>query len=56
VLVWVGGTDFTVRFRLVSVQIGTAVLVRVSVSVWNWYYGKNWAFESADWYNGVVED
>jgi hypothetical protein len=30
------GTDSTVNIRLVGVQIGTAVLVSVSVSVWNW--------------------
>jgi hypothetical protein len=29
------GTDSTVNSALVTVQIGTAVLVRVSVSVWN---------------------
>jgi hypothetical protein len=29
------GTDSTINSGLVIVQIGTAVLVRVSVSVWN---------------------
>jgi hypothetical protein len=35
VLVWVCETGSTVNIGLVGVQIGTALLLRVSVSVWN---------------------
>jgi hypothetical protein len=46
------GTDITVNSGLVVVQISTALLVRVSVIVWNRQYGKDWAGGSADWYSG----
>jgi hypothetical protein len=49
------GTDITVNSGLVAVQIGTAVLVRVSVSVWNRQYGKQWTGGSADCYSVFVE-
>jgi hypothetical protein len=49
------GTDSTVNSGLVGVKIGTALLVRVSVSVWNCQYGKQWVGESVDWYSGVGE-
>jgi hypothetical protein len=45
------GTDSTVNSGLVGVQIGTAVLVRVSVSVWIRQYGKEWAGGRADCYS-----
>jgi hypothetical protein len=40
---WVFETDNTVNCGLVGLQIGTVLLVRFSVSVWNWHYGKRWA-------------
>jgi len=49
----VSRTDSTVKGGLVAVQIGTALLV--TVSVWNWQYGKGWACGSADWYSAVSD-
>jgi hypothetical protein len=49
------GTDSTLNSREVTVQIGTAVFVRVSVSVWNRQYVKQSGGDSADWYSGVCE-
>jgi hypothetical protein len=49
------GTDSTINSGLVTVQIGTAVLVRVSVSVWNRQYGKQWARDSAECFSFVGE-
>jgi hypothetical protein len=49
------GTDSTLNIGMGVVQIGTAVLVRVSVRVWNRQYGKELAGGSADWYSGVGE-
>jgi hypothetical protein len=49
------GTDSTLKSEIVTVQIGTSLLMKVSVSMWNWQYVKMWAGDSADWYSGVVE-
>jgi hypothetical protein len=49
------GTDSTVNRRLVRMKNGTAVLVRVSVSVWDLLYGKQGASGCADYYFSVCE-
>jgi hypothetical protein len=49
------GTGSTVNCGLVEVQIGTVLLVRGSVSVGDWKYGKLGGGESADWFSGVGE-
>jgi hypothetical protein len=40
---------------LVTVRIDTVMLMRVSVSVWNLQYGKQWVCGSVDRYSGVDE-
>jgi hypothetical protein len=49
------GNDSTVNIRLVGMQIFTAVLVSVTVRVWDRQYGKLFAGGSADWFSGVGE-
>jgi hypothetical protein len=44
------GTESTVKVRLGGVQLSTALLVRVSVSVLDWHYGKIRAGRNADRY------
>jgi hypothetical protein len=50
------GTDNTVYCGLLGVEIGTALLVRISVSVLNHRYGNQWVCGIVDRNRGVSED
>jgi hypothetical protein len=45
------GNDITLNGEFVDVHIDTAVLVIVSVIVWNLQYVKLWACGCVDWHN-----